>query len=755
MTKYNRPNGKLFGSSANNIGVFGSGQTGETPTTSTDPNAINTLNTHWEDGWNGAVVSQAPYTAPFIEDMNAVNYVNSYNSAYLLQRGIPEYDSNEEYQTDSVCTYNGEIWICLQDSTTNITPTEGTYWHLQGEVPVMQDNEVLVGDTGNGATVTDTLNQGDILATTSGLDIKAGVVTNTHISSQAGDKIAESKVNLTYSTSTLNTNIRNVSNALTTHTSDTSNPHQTTIFNLDDTNISGSLAGDDTLVYDGVNSEWINLPNTVDNLKNVTITSIAQGDTLSYDGTKWVNKEDSLDNLTDTTITSASSGDALTFNGTKWVNTENSIDNLTDTTITSASSGDALTYDGSKWVNQENSVENLTDTTITSASSGDALTYDGSKWINQENSIDNLTDTTITSASSGDALTYDGSKWINQANSIDNLTDTNITSVQDGETLLYDGNSSKWVNSAVPGGALSSLTDVNLGTLANKELLQYDYANSKWVNSSDVWSRIQINEPYSLWSSASNLTLTKDSPRYRLFTTTSGITVTLPSTGVSAGTTFKFVWTDTGASTLFATPFTFNASNGSTKVRAHNGLAIYEFVALVNTPTTSNDWTFISHARTSGRAGGSDSWSRDLAANILKNTSSGTLVTLSAGVWRLTCIFAYMGGSRTDSYSSSWRTSLRYSGTSNPIQASSGDYLGVAFGTQIPYVKGENYTLGNVSVWSGSLGSVCKTGICTLTNKRSIIAYDSAYSTVAATGAYISARVDAQFIAPYVSALAT
>ena len=755
MTKYNRPNGKLFGSSATNIGVFGSGQSGETPTNSTDPNAINTLGTHWEEGWDGAVVSQAPYTAPYINDMNAVNYVNSYNSAYLLQRGIPEYSATEEYQEDSVCTYNGEIYICLADGTIGVTPDESApEWHIQAELPVMADNEVLVGSTGVGATVTSTLNQGNILATTSGLDIKAGVVTNTHISSQVADKIAESKLNLAFNTSTLNTNIGNVSNALTTHTSDTNNPHQTTISNLDDTNVP-IPSGDDTLIYDGVNSEWINLPNTVDNLKDVTITSISQGDTLSYDGTKWVNKEDSLDNLTNTTITSASSGDALTFNGTKWVNTENSVDNLTNVTITSENTGDTLVYDGADWVNSPNSLDNLIDTALLNPTSGDVLYYDGNDWINEENSLDNLTDTTITTPSSGDAVIYDGSKWINQTNSLDNLTDTNITSLQDGETILYDSNSSKWINSAVPGGALSSLTDVNLGTLANKELLQYDYANSKWVNSSDVWSRIQINEPYSLWSSASNLTLTKDSPRYRLFTTTNGITVTLPSTGVSAGTTFKFVWTDTGTSTLFATPFTFNASNGSTKVRAHNGLSIYEFVALVNTPTTPNDWTFISHARTAGRAGGSDSWSRDLVANTLKNTSSGTLVTLSAGVWRLTCIFAYMGGSRTDSYSSSWRTSLRYSGTSNPIQTSSGDYLGVAFGTQIPYVKGENYTLGNVSVWSGSLGSVCKTGICTLTNKRSIIAYDNAYSTVAATGAYISARVDAQFIAPYVSALAT
>ena len=660
MAKLNRPNGKLFGSSAANIGVFGSGQSGETPTTSTNPDAINTLGTHWEEGWNGAVVSQAPYTAPFVEDMNAVNYVNSYNGAYLLQAGIPEYSRTADYYVDSICTYNGAIYICILDNPAvnastdpndppgtliNFDPTDTTHWDERVELPTMNDNEVLVGSVGGTGVATDTLNQGDIVASSGGLNIKSDVIVNADVKSDAA--IAESKLALDHSTDSLNTAI------------------------------SGKA---------------------ISNLADTTITTpIGDGDVLLYDD-----------------------------NSSKWVNSDSLANHLNDTNNP-----------------HQTSMSNLDDANVNdrqTLADGDVMVYDlaNTDWVNSPSLNNHLTNTNNP-----------------HTTTLANLDDTAITTPQDGETVLYDSNSSKWINSTVPGGALSSLTDVNLGTLADKELLQYDYANSKWINSSDVWSRIQINEPYSLWSSASNLTLTKNSPRYRLFTTTSGITVTLPSTGVSAGTTFKFVWTDAGASTLFATPFTFNASNGSTKVRAHNGLAIYEFVALVNTPTTSNDWTFISHARTSGRAGGNDSWSRDLAANILKNTSSGTLVTLSAGVWRLTCIFAYMGGSRTDSYSSSWRTSLRYSGTNNPIQTSSGDYLGVAFGTQIPYVKGENYTLGNVSVWSGSLGSVCKTGICTLTNKRSIIAYDSAYSTVAATGAYISARVDAQFIAPYVSALAT
>lgn len=658
MAKYNRPNGKLFGSSASNIGVFGSGQTGETPTTSTDPNAINTLNTHWEDGWNGAVVSQAPYTAPFIEDMNAVNYVNSYNSAYLLQRGIPEYDANEEYQADSVCTYNGEIWICLQDSTTGVTPTEGAYWHLQAELPIMGDNEVLVGSTGVGATVTDTLNQGDILATTSGLDVKAGVITNTHISSQVGDKIAESKINLAYATSTLNTNITNVSNTLTGHTSNTSNPHTTTISNLNDTNISGSLAGDDTLVYDGVNSEWINTPNTVDNLKNVTITTISQGDTLSYDGTKWVNQEDSLDNLTNTTITSASSGDALTYNGTKWVNTENSVDNLTNVTITSENAGDTLVYDGAGWVNRPDSLDNLIDTALLNPSNGDALVYNGSDWVNQENSVANLTDTNVSTPSDGDVLVYDslGASWNNQANSLDNLTNTTITTPSSGDALVYDG--SKWVNSVPSGGAVSTLSDVALTTpLSDGEVLLYDSSSTKWINS----NIIEVNDIANISTATTNVTLTTSDKRHQIFTSTTGFDVSLPSSDIKAGE--KFIFDFPRSVDYFSTPYSFSCG-GTNICYAHNGYFTYVFTASVDNPTSS-DYALNTYANGLLAKEGYFSHVMTATNNTRVGDTSLTLFTIGKGYYDATMMWAVdVGNAKAGNDAQPWCAYVRTSNSS-------------------------------------------------------------------------------------------
>ena len=694
MTKYNRPNGKLFGSTANNIGVFGSGQAGETYTTTTDPNTANSLGTHWEEGWDGAVVSQAPYTAPFIEDMNAVNYVNSYNSAYLLQRGIPEYDANEEYQADSVCTYNGEIWICLQDATTGITPTEGAYWHEQAEVPVMSDNEVLVGSTGVGATVTDTLNQGDIVASTSGLDIKTGVIENADIS--AGANIDESKINLAYDTTTLNTAIGNVSGDLTTHTSNTSNPHSTSLGNLTDTNLSTPNA-DDTLVYDGVNSEWINQENSLDNLSNATITTPSNKDVLWYSGgswvntpdvnnhivskvnphetefsnlhdanistpsdqdtvvydnnsSKWINQPNTVENLKNTNISTPSNGQIISYDSgnSEWINTTNSVDNLSNTTITTPASGDTLSYNGSVWINQENSVDNLTNTTITSATSGDTLSYNGSKWVNQANSVSNLTDTTITSASAGDVLAYDNlnSKWINQQNSVDNLSDTTISTLTSGDVLSYDG--SKWINSQPAGGSLSNLTDTTITTPANNDVLLYDYANSKWINS----NIIEVNEvayigttPQGHTIDANNrVTMIATDNKYQIITATDGYGIVLPSTGVKAGESFYFQWTKDFWTTA-TTPFYFIGSDLNTKkCTVWAEMFIYKFTAIVDNPTASSDWVRTYELKNIYIKSFNGSHSYSISSSTPLNYTSSTLQSVPKGFYQVSFHFSNSAG---------------------------------------------------------------------------------------------------------------
>lgn len=544
MAKLNRPNGKLFGSSATNIGVFGSGQSGETPTTSTNPDAINTLGTHWEDGWNGAVVSQAPYTAPFVEDMNAVNYVNSYNGAYLLQQGIPEYSRTTDYYVDSVCTYNGAIYICILDNPAvnastdpndppgtliNFDPTDTTHWDERVELPTMNDNEVLVGSVGGTGVATDTLNQGDIVASSGGLDIKAQAIMNADVNDSAA--ISETKLDLDYSTDSLNTAITNKS-----------------ISNLKDTNITAPIGAGDVIAYDDVNSEWIN-SNALAN------------------------------HLTDTNNPH-----------------QTSISNLDDANV--------------------NDRQTLAD--------GDVMVYDlaNTDWVNSPSLKNHLTNTNNP-----------------HTTTLANLDDTTITTPQDGETVLYDSNSSKWINSAVPGGALSSLTDVNLGTLADKELLQYDYANSKWVNSSDVWSQIDYGEIVNVNSASSAVTLSTTSRRQQIFTNSAGFDIKLPGTGIRAGERFTFYNSN---STISSTRFTVKASDGTT-LSTWGCPYYFKYVAVakVDNPTTNSNWIYWKEQTRNYRASGSQVFTS------VGSTVQTSGVKTNLPYWGLYLICVDWGRSRT------------------------------------------------------------------------------------------------------------
>ena len=722
MAKYNRPNGKLFGSSATNIGRFGSGQAGETYTTTTDPNVVNTLGTHWEEGWDGAVVSQAPYTAPFIEDMNAVNFVNSYNSAYLLQRGIPEYDANEEYQADSVCTYNGEIWICLQDNTTGQTPSEGAYWHLQAELPVMSDNEVLVGSTGVGAVVTDTLNQGDIVATTSGLDIKTGVIVNGDINASAG--ISESKLSLDYGTDTLNTNITNLGNTLTGHTSNTSNPHSTTIDNLGDTNISISLAGDDTLVYDGINSEWVNTPNTVSNLKDVTVTTPTNNDVLWYYNGVWVNTPNVNNHMT-----------------SKLNPHETEFSNLHDATISTPSDQDTVVYDGnsSKWINQPNTVENLKNASVTTPSNGDILTYNNGDWENSDSLANHLSDTNNP-----------------HTTTVDNLDDTTITSVQDGDTLVYDSNSSKWINGTPAGGAVSTLSDVTLTTPQQNDVLLYDSGSSKWINS-DI---LDVREIANINTATTNVTLTASDKRHQIFVNNNGFNITLPSTDIVAGDKFVFDWTEKSSITGYTTPFKIYSSNASLIANAYIGYFRYELTAKVNTPTANTDWLLTyswNNANYVMKSGVEYKGSVSVTANQLYSDKSPDLLSFCPGIWLVGHRTSVMNITPATNYNNGSRLICTYNGNETVINYADGSLVGSFAGMN--FTVGRNLSsIVNLVDNNGNLGWASPFSVSGILeqkylNQMTCMIRTNITSTVSATNVWYQHYVWGELIAPITGAV--
>ena len=129
MAKLTRQQQQIFAGQAPSdmIAAFGSTQTG-TPVYSTDLSTLQTTN--YQQGWQDAIIADK---APFLEEMNGVQYGLSYQIAYAQQMGIPEWLSTQVYYTGSRCIasdYN--VYKSLTDDNTGNNPVvdDGTNWVL-------------------------------------------------------------------------------------------------------------------------------------------------------------------------------------------------------------------------------------------------------------------------------------------------------------------------------------------------------------------------------------------------------------------------------------------------------------------------------------------------------------------------------------------------------------------------------------------------------------------------------------------------
>ena len=130
MAKLARVLGKVFAGSAplDEIGQFGSALAGN-PTNTQDVATIQSLPAYSE-GWGKGVISSRNY--PPIEEVNGVLKTISYQTCYLLQEGIPEYDSNTEYSNTSIVkSISGtrlNFYISLQNNNIGHPLSDTTYW---------------------------------------------------------------------------------------------------------------------------------------------------------------------------------------------------------------------------------------------------------------------------------------------------------------------------------------------------------------------------------------------------------------------------------------------------------------------------------------------------------------------------------------------------------------------------------------------------------------------------------------------------
>lgn len=128
MAKILRKIAKIFGSTAGvgQIAKFGS-LAASSPAFTTDPAVIQSLS-EYLSGWFSAVIGG---NSPAIEDMNALCYLFAYQIAYIMQTGVPEWNTDTIYFIGSVVNDGtGKLYISNTDNNTGNPVSDTVNWTL-------------------------------------------------------------------------------------------------------------------------------------------------------------------------------------------------------------------------------------------------------------------------------------------------------------------------------------------------------------------------------------------------------------------------------------------------------------------------------------------------------------------------------------------------------------------------------------------------------------------------------------------------
>lgn len=134
MARLTRVPAKVFASMANtatDIGQFGSAKSG-TKVYTGDVATIQALPAY-EDGWADAVLTGRNY--PTMQEFNGLLKVMSYQTAYTMQEGIPEYDASTVYYNGSVIkAIDNEnkviLYQSIADNNSGNPLSDTTKWQL-------------------------------------------------------------------------------------------------------------------------------------------------------------------------------------------------------------------------------------------------------------------------------------------------------------------------------------------------------------------------------------------------------------------------------------------------------------------------------------------------------------------------------------------------------------------------------------------------------------------------------------------------
>lgn len=156
-----------FGSTVNGaseVGVYGSGATGS-PSYTSSITLMQSLGA-WSRGWAAETIAN---NRPFLEDMNAVDCVFGYQLSYMMQMGIPEYDTtgNSVYFLNSICQSGGIVYQVINDNggagISATAPGNLSYW-----ITLQMSGQVGIPVSKSGTTVYQAATDGMIFAVFNG-----------------------------------------------------------------------------------------------------------------------------------------------------------------------------------------------------------------------------------------------------------------------------------------------------------------------------------------------------------------------------------------------------------------------------------------------------------------------------------------------------------------------------------------------------------------------------------------------------------
>lgn len=144
-------------------GVFGSGKN-ETKQITNDVETLQSL-TAWGVGWKDAVLINAAGNPnlPPLEETQAIDYIVTYQLAYIFQEGVPEYNSLTTYFQKSIAkkTTTYELYGSVTDSNIGNALSDPTNWLLLGDLSQMvttaetstTDGQLMVASGTGGRTL--------------------------------------------------------------------------------------------------------------------------------------------------------------------------------------------------------------------------------------------------------------------------------------------------------------------------------------------------------------------------------------------------------------------------------------------------------------------------------------------------------------------------------------------------------------------------------------------------------------------------